>query len=127
LRSTPKTKPKWKGRRSVNDSKGRRDLTEQEDSKVLPFKRPNPKNIAFQPMPGYTHNPLLKLSRNMLCPCLSGKKFKACCLGALPRLVTVREAEIYSEAMLKPDLVFQTPANKEKLEKLAATLLNANP
>jgi hypothetical protein len=28
---------------------------------------------------GYTHNPLIKLGRNIPCPCGSNKKYKRCC------------------------------------------------
>lgn len=35
------------------------------------------------------HNPLLKFPRNSPCMCNSGKKFKLCHLGLLPRMVTM--------------------------------------
>ena len=88
-------------------------------NKVLPFKRPSPtttgKRLARKPLTGYADNPLLKLPPNSKCPCLSGKKFKACCREMLPPVVTVALAAEYAKQMAKPDLVFNTPHNQEAI------------
>lgn len=42
------------------------------------------KFLARIPAPGFTWNPLLKLERNGPCICGSGKKYKKCCLPAMP-------------------------------------------
>lgn len=65
------------------------------------------------PIPGFTWNPLLKYPRNNKCPCLSGKKFKTCCLGLLPRVVSLAAAQDYQKQMEAPDLVFLTKENQE--------------
>jgi hypothetical protein len=76
--------------------------------------------MAWKPGPGFTWNPLLKLPRNRQCPCLSGKKFKACCLDTLPRVVTEKDARRYAVQMAKPDLVFLTKENEEKVKRRIA-------
>lgn len=68
-------------------------------------------------MPGFEWNPLLNLPRNRPCPCLSGKKFKACCLNKLPRAVPESLAKQYVEQMGKPDLIFLTKENEHKVKK----------
>jgi hypothetical protein len=82
--------------------------------------------MALKPSEGHAWNPLRKLSRNRLCPCLSGKKFKACCLNSLPPVVTAKEAEIYKKQMLLPDLIFLTKANEEKTKHLVAEQIKEN-
>jgi hypothetical protein len=72
--------------------------------------------VFLAPMPGFQWNPLLTLPRNRACPCLSGKKFKVCCLGRLPKVVPEKLATEYREQMRKPDLVFLTPHNQEELK-----------
>lgn len=67
---------------------------------------------------GFAWNPLLTLPRNRPCPCLSGKKFKACCLNRLPKAIPEKLVSIYREQMSKPDLVFVTPTNQEKLKAM---------
>jgi len=74
-----------------------------------------------RPLPGMAFNPLLKLPRNMTCPCLSGKKFKACCLNKLPMAVPVADAKSYAEQMEKPYLVFETADNMEQVKEFLAT------
>lgn len=49
--------------------------------------------MAFALKPGYSWNPLLKIPRNMACPCKSGKKFKACHLDKLPRAIPTKIAD----------------------------------
>ena len=66
----------------------------------------------------HTWNPLKKLPRNMKCPCLSGKKFKTCCMIKLPTLVTKEAAARYRAQMAKPDLVFVTAENRELLAQM---------
>ena len=40
-----------------------------------------PKRMAYNAKAGKVWNPMLKVSRNAICPlCESGKKFKKCCL-----------------------------------------------
>ena len=73
---------------------------------------------------GLAWNPLRELPRNRKCPCLSGKKFKVCHLSILPKVVTTADAENYRAQMEKPD--FQTPENKELLEKFAKDLVKGN-
>lgn len=71
--------------------------------------------MAMKLAPGFTWNPLRTLPRNQLCPCRSGKKFKRCCLDTLPIAVPEKHAEIFLEQMSKPDLVFVTNENKERI------------
>jgi len=56
----------------------------------------------------------------MPCPCLSGKKFKKCCLPTLPMAVSENEAKHHLEQMSKPDLVFMTADNQDRLKELMA-------
>jgi hypothetical protein len=74
--------------------------------------------MAWKPGPGFTWNPLLKIPRNRQCPCLSGKKFKVCCLDTLPRVVSEKDAKQYAEQMAKLDLVFLTKENEEKVKRI---------
>lgn len=64
-------------------------------------------------------NPLLKYPRNSRCPCLSGKKFKRCCLPRLMPLVPPQVALQFKGAMQRPDLVFLTQENADKLREQA--------
>lgn len=43
--------------------------------------------MAYQLKEGSMWNPLLKFPRNSPCLCLSGKKYKHCCLKYMPRAV----------------------------------------
>lgn len=81
--------------------------------------------VFLAPMPGYQWNPLLGLPRNKPCPCLSGKRFKACCLGRLPKVVADAVAKQYREQMAKPDLVFLTRENQEEVRKRVDPMLFA--
>lgn len=74
---------------------------------------------AFALVPGHVWNPLRALPRNRPCPCLSGKKFKACCLANLPLAVREADAKIYIEQMQKPDLVFMTQENEARIKAIA--------
>lgn len=79
---------------------------------------PLPKKRAFIPMPGMAWNPLLRYPRNRMCPCLSGKKFKACCLLTLPRVVPSAVAKTYAEAIAsgKPLHFIQDEEKKPETE-----------
>jgi hypothetical protein len=81
-----------------------------------------PHKLAIKPLPGFTHNPLLKLPRNRKCPCLSGKKFKACHLPLLPRVVSQDDAEKFSKQMRQDDLVFITKENEALIKDANARL-----
>jgi hypothetical protein len=90
---------------------------ESPPAKVLQFARRQQKHrpIAQIPKPGFAWNPLWSLPPNMLCPCLSGVKFKRCCRPRLPRVVTEDVAKGFKAQIAMPDLVFQTPHNAEKI------------
>jgi hypothetical protein len=81
--------------------------------------------LGMAPMPGFMWNPLRKLPPNRECPCLSGKKFKACCLDVLAPVVSIEIGKHFEAQMLKPDLVFMTADNKEKIEKRIAPAVKA--
>lgn len=102
--------------KSEKPPRGLRALTEQEASTLTPRQR---KGLFLGPAPGFTHNPLLKLPRNMPCPCRSLKKFKVCCLPKLPQVVSIKDAELYREQMERPNLTFVTHENKELLRAAA--------
>lgn len=101
----------------------------QEPGDLLPpnnvsqlFKPKTKGTLAMKPMKGFTWNPLRTLPRNSLCPCLSGQKFKKCCLNKLPLVVAEKVAEDFKEQMKKPDLVFMTKDNQEKIKAKAEAL-----
>lgn len=77
------------------------------------------RRLFSKPQPGFAWNPLTSLPRNSKCPCLSGQKFKKCCLDKLPRVVPVNDAKHYKEQMTKPDLVFVTKKNEEFMKQVA--------
>ena len=58
---------------------------------------------CFKPNAGFVWNPLLKLPRNMACPCKSGKKWKVCCLPVtkhvIPRDAFDEYQKTHDEAM----------------------------
>lgn len=82
------------------------------DSDKKPFKAYQPSRM-MQLHKGFEWNPLRQLPRNMLCPCQSGKKFKACHLQKLPLAVPTAVAESFREQMRKPALIFKTEENKD--------------
>lgn len=90
-------------------------------------KQPGPQRSFLAPMPGFVWNPLVQLPRNRPCPCLSGLKFKACCLPRLPKVVLQKDADAFKEQMAKPDLVFMTAENKERIEAMAALAEQEQP
>ncbi len=57
---------------------------------------------AWRPKDGFQINPLLKLPRNMSCPCQSGKKFKACHLDLLEKVISDDRAQVYEAALKQP-------------------------
>ena len=61
--------------------------------------------LAMKLKPGFVWNPLLKLPRNMRCPCGSGKKLKACHLDKFPRAIKKELADQYQLAMRNPDRI----------------------
>jgi hypothetical protein len=81
--------------------------------------------MVSKPVDGMTYNPLLRIPRNSPCPCMSGKKFKACCISRLAPIVSLADAKIYKEQMSKPDLVFMTPDNEEIVKARLAPALKA--
>lgn len=83
------------------------------------------KRAFMRPLPGYVWNPLLKYPRNNQCPCLSGLKFKRCCLPNLPQAVNEQDGKKYSEQMKLPKLIFMTEKNKEMLQKAMAPYIEA--
>lgn len=90
--------------------------SDTELASVTPINRPPlGYRMAARPIEGMEWNPLLSLPRNRQCPCLSGRKFKACCLPNLPRVVAAELAASIREQMRKPDLVFLTPDNEAKI------------
>lgn len=91
-------------------------LTEQEVSQLPTRKRAR---VYMGPAPGFTHNPLLKLDRNIPCPCRSLKKFKKCCLPKLPQVVSIADAEKFREQMERPNLTFVTHENQALLRAAA--------
>jgi hypothetical protein len=48
-------------------------------------------------------------------------KFKKCCLNKLPTAVREKDAKAYKEMMKKPDLVFVTQNNENKILQDAKT------
>lgn len=44
-------------------------------------------------------NPLMKIPRNMKCPCGSGHKFKYCCLEITDPYIKKDELEIYTDTL----------------------------
>ena len=82
---------------------------EQEESKRA-------SQIIIKPKPGFTWNPLLRLPRNLPCPCRSGKKFKTCHLNKLPQVVPQNVADSYEQAMKLPGgPTFVTQENEKEL------------
>ena len=60
--------------------------------------------MSLVPASGMTWNPLLKYPPNNLCPCLSGKKFKKCCLPKVKKVIPNELAEKISK-MLKGERI----------------------
>lgn len=56
---------------------------------------------VYRPQKGFEWNPLLKLPRNMACPCGSKKKFKTCCLPAMLKTVETAGLKAYEAAKQK--------------------------
>lgn len=83
--------------------------------KIKPKLPPREQRTVIAPLPGHEWNPLRDLPRNRPCPCRSGQKFKLCCLNRMPKAVPTEVAKQYREQMAKPDLVFITKENQEKL------------
>src|SRR4051812_25939384 len=73
------------------------------------------RSLGIKPRPGLVWNPLLRLPPNRKCPCQSGLKFKKCCRDKLPKAVPEKDADNFKLQMAKPDLVFITKENQEKL------------
>lgn len=90
---------------------------ESEVKVVSKLPKRQPERTFIAPMPGFVWNPLLTLPRNRPCPCLSGLKFKACCLHKLVKAVTPEVAKSYREQMSAPDLVFITQDNGKKVQR----------
>ncbi len=111
----------------MNDENTENENSTTPDSVALPFPPPRPnRRMAWKPKEGYEHNPLLTLPRNKPCPCRSGKKFKACCLDKLPRIVSKADADHFAEQMRQPDLVFLTVENaKTMIEDAAKSVTDA--
>lgn len=76
-------------------------------------------HVSMGPLPGHTWNPLLRLPRNMPCPCRSQKKFKVCCLSKLPQAVKIEDAKTYEEQIAKGELVFVTKENELEMRVAA--------
>lgn len=101
-----------------SEPNGLKSKTGSEESlTTAPFHKMRGPRLA--PMPGFTWNPLRKLPRNQQCPCMSGAKFKRCCLNRLPHAVTIEDAERFKKQMALPDLVFMMPENENQLRALA--------
>lgn len=90
----------------------------QAQAKRLSQARPKG-SVVMAPLPGFTWNPLTTLPRNRQCPCLSGQKFKLCCLPKLPKVIPVKDAELFREQMEKPDLIFLTKENEALVKSVA--------
>lgn len=56
-------------------------------------------SIVYILKEGHAWNPLLKIPRNMKCPCGSDKKYKLCHLPTMPRAVPEKLAAEYRAAM----------------------------
>jgi hypothetical protein len=98
-------------------------LADLQRAETLGGRRANRRKVMVAAT-GYEANPLLTIPRNQTCPCRSGKKFKVCHLNKLPLYVTKASAEVYREAMKKPDLVFLTQENAEQLAEIAKGTTN---
>lgn len=106
--------------KTTNDGQMPTPLTGLETQSTLQdsvdSERPKTGACFLAPMPGFVWNPLRKLPKNMACPCLSGKKFKACCLPKLQPAVPIEVAETYKNQIASGELVFLTPENQHKLK-----------
>jgi hypothetical protein len=101
-----------------------RELSEIEQ-KILAKKIKELERSGMKPMPGFAWNPLKTLNPNRPCPCLSEKKFKACCLDKLAPVVSQALADDFKIQMEKPDLVFMTPDNEAKIKDRIAPHVQA--
>lgn len=64
------------------------------------------KRQCFKPKPGYVFNPLkTAIGRNDPCICLSGKKFKLCCLPNLPETVSVEVGRQIARELASPEFM----------------------
>lgn len=109
----------------MSSEKKEKNSNKEAEESIPQRQRPQGGRVFLAPMPGFQWNPLLNLPRNRPCPCLSGKKFKACCLDRLPKVVADTAAKEYREQMKKPDLVFLTHKNQEEVKKRVDPLLFA--
>lgn len=101
------------------ESTEKTSLNDSEDSRtknvpVFPVHKQG-RNLHIQLKQGFAWNPLLTLPRNIPCPCRSGKKFKACHLNMLPRVIPEKFAKRYREQMRAKDLVFLTKENEKEI------------
>lgn len=101
------------------------ELNEQEQKHMAKMIRKMAKRGVPIP-PGMAWNPLLRLEPNRPCPCLSGRKFKACCRDKLAATVPESVAKDFEAQMAKEDLVFLTPDNHAKIEARIAPHVKAN-
>jgi SEC-C motif len=69
-----------------------KDALAEDKRKKPKIKSEKYRAVGRLPKEGYTWNPFLGYPRNHTCICTSGKKFKACCLGLMERVVTVDNA-----------------------------------
>lgn len=64
------------------------------------------KRLCYKPKPGFAFNPLkTAVGRNDPCICLSGLKFKKCCLPTLPEIVTIEVGEQISKELTSPEFM----------------------
>ena len=57
--------------------------------------------IGYFPKSGFKRNPIKDcVGRNDSCVCLSGKKFKKCCMLKIPPIVTELEAQVITQELI---------------------------
>lgn len=98
---------------SLDESKKNESDSLSELAESLPEWKKKFKPYTKKPLPGFAYNPLRTLPRNLLCPCLSGKKFKVCHLRLLPEIIPEKLANEYAEKMKRPKLIFKTSENTD--------------
>lgn len=70
--------------------------------------------VIYKLKEGFAWNPLLKIPRNVPCPCDSGKKFKACHLLSMPRVVPQSLADEYKKGMAHVEIIKFIGDEKDK-------------
>lgn len=94
---------------SFNKEAEKNNMRDQEDREAIrqeianstqaDIRVPRSAKMAYMLKPGFAWNPLLKVPRNILCPCGSGTKFKNCHLPKMPRAISEKLAAEYNAAL----------------------------